>query len=151
MSTKYSLQIQNVTGGEFADADFTRSTKATVIAEGDSRRKSDKVGYRVVTDKGTVVAEASVPKQRVITVHTPAFTKVIDLPEDLQKLVPEGYAAAYRRSRNGAIVLRREVDLEDDEARYLVISEAKGARVGGAPTTRAAGALMKGLKAGLPV
>lgn len=155
-ATKYNVEVQSTKGGEFVATEFTRSEKAKAVAEANRITQEQKFGARVVTGAGNVVHENAYPKQRVITVFTKPFTKVIELDEELQTLVPEGYVAAYRRPRNGAIVLRREVDVEledgeQDEARYLVISEAEGARVGFAPTTRVAGKLMQGLKAGEPI
>lgn len=83
--------------------------------------------------------------RRRITRHTPPFTKVIVLPEDLQDAVPDGYAAAYARYRNGAVVLRREEDLEEDTSRYAVLSTLSKEIVGYAETTRGAGALMRAM------
>lgn len=156
-TTTYTVQAANEQG-EFVATGLKASKKDVAVAKAEALRAEQKVAVQVVTGAGTVVFEAAKPKLRVITVHTKPYTKDITdaLPDEVRALVPEGYTAAYRRPKNGAVVLRREVDLEledgeQDEQRYLVISEVKGKRVGFAPTTRAAGALMKGLKAGKPV
>ncbi len=131
-------------GGE--STDFARATKATVIAEADRLRTKDKVrdALEVRTDKGTVVYALKEVKARVITKHTKAFTKTITLPEDLAKLVPAGYVAAYERPRNDAVVLRNEG--ADEDERYAVMRRSTGEILALVPTTRDAGQVMKDSK-----
>ena len=143
-STKYTLEVQTEKNGEFVATDFSRSTKATVVAEGDARRKAEKVGYRVVTASGTVVAEASKPNQRVITFFTKPYTRTQEVGE-AAALLPEGYVSAYARPRGGA-VLGRNMNAPKD-ARYVVVDERTNETLGFAPTTRAAGAIMTALTA----
>lgn len=137
-ATTYTLVIDGTA------TDFVRSTKATVIKEADARIAA-KDGYKaeVVTSGGKTVHTVS---RRKITKFTRPFTKVIDVPEDLADLVPAGYAAAYARYRNGAIVLRRESDIVEDPSRYAVISIVARSIAGYAATTRDAGQIMKSLK-----
>lgn len=136
--------MSNTTYTVFADSvatDFTRSKKDKAVAEAVRLLKAKsavKVEVRTQTD--TVVFA---DKRRNVTKVTKPFTKVIELPEDLQNAVPEGYAPAYARYRNGAVVLRREVDIEEDDSRYAVLSVAELKIVGYAETTRDAGAIMK--------
>jgi hypothetical protein len=129
-----------------AATEYARSTKATVIAEADRLRTKDKVRdlIEVRTDKGTVVHALKAVKARVITRHTKAYTKTITLPEDLAKLVPAGYVAAYERPRNDAVVLRSES--AESEDRYAVARRSTGEVVAYVPTTRDAGQVMKGMK-----
>lgn len=138
-TTKYTVRIDGV------DTDFTRSKKETVVAEA-TRRLKAKEGYKVevVTQAGNVVFTAA---RRKITKVTKPYTKTIELPEDLATAVPEGYAAAYARYRNGAVVLRREADIEDDDSRYAVLNVLTRTIAGYAETTRGAGQIMKGLGA----
>jgi hypothetical protein len=138
MATTYALVIDGTT------TDFVRSTKATVVKEADNRI-ARREGYKaqVVTSGGKVVHTVS---RRKITKFTPPYTKVIEVPEDLKDLVPAGYAAAYARYRNGAIVLRRESDIVEDPSRYAVISIVAKSIAGYAATTRDAGQIMKSLK-----
>lgn len=133
MATKYTLNVNGV------PTDFARSTKATVVAEAESRRAADKVAVSVTTDAGNVVFELAAPKQRVITVHTKPFTKVIDVDETIQELVLAGYVAAHRRPRNGATLLRN-MEVEKDE-RYAIVFD-NGAETEFASTTREGGAIM---------
>jgi hypothetical protein len=138
---QYTLTV----GGE--PTDFARSTKATVIAEADRLRTKEKVrdAIGVVTAKGTEVYSLKEIKARVITKHTKPYTKTITLPDELAKLVLEGYVAAYERPRNDAVVLRNE-SAEEDE-RYAVTRRSTGEVVALVPTTRDAGQVMKEMKA----
>lgn len=140
-NTKYALYIDGTA------TDYVRSTKATVVAEAEKVRKGgERALIEVRTQTGHVAFALKAIKARVITKKTKAFTKTIDLPEALQALVPSGYVAAYERPRNDALVLRNE-DAED-ASRYLVTRRSTGDSVAYAPTTRAAGAIMKGMKVG---
>lgn len=123
------------------DLAFTFSKKERAVAKALELLRQ-KWGYvaEVLTPAGNVSERFA---RRRITKHTKPFTKVIDLPEDLANVVPEGYAAAYARYRNGAVVLRREEDLEEDTSRYAVLSTLSKEIVGYSETTRGAGALMK--------
>jgi hypothetical protein len=138
-TTTYALIVDDVV------TDFVRTAKQPVIHEANLRIAAKK-GFKaqVVTSGGKIVHTVA---RRKITKHTKPFTKVIDLPEALAALVPEGYAAAYRRPRNAAIVLRRENDIPEDDSRYGVIDEIAGEFAGFAETTRDAGQLMKALGA----
>ena len=137
---KYTIVINGT------ETDFARSTKATVVAEADRLRTKDKERglIQVVTDKGTVVHELKEIKARVITKHTKPYTKTIELPTELQDLVPAGYTAAYERPRNDAVV-GRNLDA-DPEERYSVTRRSTGEVVDLVPTTRDAGQVMKGMK-----
>lgn len=137
MSTKYTLFVS----GEATD--FTRSTKSTVVDEAVAVRADQKVEVEVKTGAGTTVFYAAAPKQRVITVFTKPFTKVVPLSDAEAGLVPQGYAPAYKRPRNGAVVLRRESDIPEDPSRYAVLDTVLAAIVGYAETTRAAGKIME--------
>ena len=127
--------------------DFARSTKATVVTEAERLRKS-KVRdlLEVRTEAGNVVFALKEVKARVITKHTKPYTKTITLPAELQALVPAGYATAYERPRNDAVVLRREAEVEDDDSLYAVMQRSTGVIVDYAPTTRAAGQIMKSMR-----
>ena len=131
-------------GGEATE--FVRSTKATVVAEAARLRTKEKVRdlIEVRTEAGTVVHSLKEVKARVITKHTKPYTKTITLPEELQALVPEGYTAAYERTRNDAVV-GRNLDA-DPEERYSVTRRSTGELVALVPTTRDAGQVMKGMK-----
>lgn len=121
--------------------EITKSKKEAAVAEAVRLLKSKAaIVVEVRTGAGTVVFTQ---KRRNVTVFTAPYTKEITLTEDLQKAVPAGYAPAYARYRNGAVVLRRETDEVEDPSRYAVLSVAQKEIVGYAPTTRAAGALMK--------
>lgn len=134
-NTTYTLHIDGVA------TDYTRSTKATVVAAARAALLA-KQGYKVevVTQTGHISFTAV---RRHVTKHTKPFTKVITLPENLQHLVPAGYVAAYARLRNTAIVLRNE-DAPEPE-RYAVIDTINGEFAGFAHTTREAGQIMKAL------
>lgn len=126
--------------------DFTRSTKATVVAEADRLRKSkERSLIEVVTAAGNVVYSLKEVKARVITKHTKPFTKTIELPAEFAALVPAGYVAAYERPRNDAVVLRNEG--ADEDERYAVMRRSTGEVLELVPTTRDAGQVMKGMKA----
>lgn len=131
--SKYTIQVNGKA------TDFARSTKATVVAEADRLRTKAKVRdlIEVVTDKGTAVYALKAVKARVITKRTKAFTKTIELPAELMKLVPAGYVPAYERPRNDTVVLRNE-DAEQEE-RYAVVRRSTQEFLGFAETTREAG------------
>lgn len=137
--TAYTVTVDSVA------TDFTRSKKESAVAEA-TRRLAAKEGYvvEVVTQTGTVVFRAA---RRRVTKFTKPFTKVVELPSDIAGLVPDGYAAAYIRSRNGAVVLRREADIEDDDSRYAVLDIVANTLAGYSETTRGAGQIMKALGA----
>jgi len=138
-TTKYTLFIDGT------ETEYARSTKATVVAEAEARRKGgERALIEVRTQTGHVAFALQAVKARVITKHTKAFTKTIELPEALAALVPSGYVAAYERPRNDALVLRNED--ADDESRYAVARRSTGEIVAYTATTREAGAVMKGMK-----
>jgi hypothetical protein len=138
--TAYTVRVDGV------DTDFVRTTKATAVTEAE-RRLSAKEGYKVevVTQTGTVVFTAA---RRKVTKVTKPFTKVIEVSPEIAALVPEGYATAYERPRNGTVVLRREADIEEDDSRYAVLDTVAKAIAGYAETTRGAGKIMKALGRG---
>jgi len=139
MATTYNLNVGGIAVG------FARSTKATVVAKAEETRKGgEKSAITVTTDAGNVVFELKAAKQRLITKKTKPFTKVVELPEALLALVPDGYVAAYTRPRNDAAVLRNEG--AEDEERYAVSRLSTGEFLGFAGTTREAGAIMKAEK-----
>lgn len=125
--------------------EFARSTKATVVAEADRLRTKEKVRdlIEVRTATGHVAYALKAVKARVITVHTKPYTKTIELPSDLAKLVPAGYVPAYERPRNDAVVLRNED--ADAEERYAVARRSTGELVELVATTRDAGQVMKAM------
>lgn len=136
-NTTYTIVLDTVA------VDFTRSTKQTVINEANRLIKS-KAGYKaeVVTSGGKVVHTVS---RRKITKFTPAYTKTVELAPELAAAVPEGYAAAYERLRNGAVVLRRENDIPEDPSRYAVLNTLTKVIEDYAATTRDAGQIMKAM------
>jgi hypothetical protein len=138
--TTYTVHVDGVA------TDFTRTTKATVVTEAE-RRLSAKEGFKVevVTQTGVVVFTAA---RRKVTKMTKPFTKTVEVSPEVAALIPEGYAAAYERPRNGTVVLRREVDLEEDDSRYAVLDTVAKAISGYAETTRGAGKIMKALGRG---
>jgi hypothetical protein len=140
-TTKYTIFVNDT-----AVDGSTKATKATVVAAADTlRKKGEKGAIDVRTGAGTVVHSLKAVKARIVTKHTKPYTKVLaDLPKEIAALVPAGYVAAYERPRNDALVLRNE-GAEDDE-RYAVARRSTGEFVGFAPTTRAAGQIMKGMK-----
>jgi hypothetical protein len=142
--TKNRTQYTVLVNGETTD--FTRSTKATAVAHAESVL-GEKGNWKVevVTQTGTVVFTAT--RRKPERFRAPAYTKTVRLAPEIAELVPEGYAAAYERTRNGTVVLRREADIEDDDSRYAVLDVVAQELVGYAETTRAAGAIMKALGA----
>lgn len=127
-----------------ANTDIVRSKKESAVNQARTLL-ADRKGYRVqvVTGAGTVVFEAA---RRKITKFTKPFTKVVDLPEDIAALVPEGYAAAYTRPRNGAVVLRMEdPEVVEDPSLYAVLDTVAKTIADFAATTRDAGQIMKSL------
>lgn len=137
-STKYTVLVN----GEATD--FTRSTKATVIAEADRlRRDGERAAISVVTGAGTEVYALKEVKRKVFSFRTKPYTKTIELPGDLAKLVAAGYVAAYERPNKDAVVLRNE-GAEEDE-RYAVARRSTGEILELVPTTRDAGQVMKSL------
>jgi hypothetical protein len=135
--TSYTVRIDGV------DTDFSRSKKETAVSEA-TRALKAREGYvvEVVTGTGTVVFTAA---RRKITKFTKPGTKLVTLSDTVAALVPEGYAAAYERPRNGTVVLRREADIEEDDSRYAVLDVIAKGIVGYAETTRGAGQIMKTL------
>lgn len=135
--TAYTVHVDGVA------TDFTRTTKATAVTEAE-RRLTAKEGFKVevVTQTGTVVFTAARRKAAKVT---KPFTKVVEVAPEVAALVPEGYATAYERPRNGTVVLRREADIEDDDSRYAVLDVVAKAIAGYAETTRGAGKIMKNL------
>lgn len=99
---------------------------------------SKKAGYKAVvtTSSGKVVHTVS---RRKITVHTKANTKTVEVSKKVQKLVPNGYVAAYERPQNGTVVFRNERKDATAETRYAVVHVVSEVLAGFAPTTRAAG------------
>lgn len=138
--TAYTVRVDGV------DTDFTRTTKATAVTEAE-RRLTAREGYKVevVTQTGAVVFTVA---RRKVTKVTKPFTKVVEVAPEVAALVPEGYATAYERPRNGTVVLRREADIEDDDSRYAVLDTVAKAIAGYAETTRGAGQIMKSLGRG---
>ena len=136
--TAYTVHVN----GEATD--FTRSTKATAVAHAEAVL-AEKGNWKVevVTQTGTVVFTAA--RRRPERFRARPFTKTVELTPDVAALVPEGYAAAYERTRNGTVVLRREADIEDDDSRYAVLDVVAKSLVGFAETTRGAGQIMKAL------
>jgi hypothetical protein len=149
MSTKtpttYTLFVQTEAGGEFVATDFTRSKKATVIAEAEKRRGTEKVGVEVRTQTGTAVFFLKKPNKRVVTRFTKPYTLRIDLDETITVKAPEGYEPIHVRPRNGVVVFRN-MEAPVDE-RYAVVTFADEL-AGVVATTRATNALMKGVKDG---
>jgi hypothetical protein len=138
MATKYTVQFDGV------DTDITRSKKETAVALA-TQALRDKKAYVVTvrTDAGTEVFKAA---RRKITKFTKPYTKVVVLKPEHQALVPEGYDAAYERPRNGAVVLRiADQDIVEHDELYAVLDTVTGVLVDYAPTTRAAGQIMKAL------
>lgn len=116
-------------------------------------------------DRAVAVAtEAFENGARVVTVHTASgtevftaakakvgaaapYTRLVTLRTEHLALVPLGYAPAYERRRNGAVVLRRENDIPEDPERYAVLDTTNGLLAGFGGTTRHVGQIMKSLKA----
>jgi hypothetical protein len=140
--TKNRTQYTVLVNGETTD--FTRSKKETAVAQAQAVL-GEKGNWKVevVTQTGTVVFEAT--RRKPERFRAKPFTKTVTLEPEIAELVPEGYAAAYERTRNGTVVLRREADIEDDDSRYAVLDVVAKSLVGFAETTRAAGAIMKAL------
>ena len=140
--TKNRTQYTIVVNGETTD--FTRSKKETAVAQAQAVL-GEKGNWKVevVTQTGTVVFTAA--RRKPERFRAPAYTKTVALEPEIAALVPEGYAAAYERTRNGTVVLRREEDIVEDPSRYAVLDVVAKSLVGFAETTRDAGKIMKAL------
>lgn len=140
--TKNRTQYTVLVNGETTD--FTRSKKETAVAHAQSVL-AEKGNWKVevVTQTGTVVFSAA--RRRPERFRARPYTKTVELTPEVAKLVPEGYAAAYERTRNGTVVLRREEDIVEDPSRYAVLDVVAKSLVGFAETTRGAGKIMKAL------
>lgn len=121
-STRYHVIVIDAEGNETERE--TRSNKAKAITNAQAINASEKVAVRVQTTAGTVVMEAKAPKSRVITVHTPRWsrveTRVPDLGDGVE--IPEDYEVAYVRRRSASLVLRRQGAKGD----YLVMDANTG-------------------------
>lgn len=135
-NTRYSVLVDGT------DIGFTRSTKATAVAEAQAQAKATRQGVEVVTATGTSVFSLPAAKQRVAYVHPKPDTRVISVDEALEALIEDGYVAAYRRATKGATVLRNEG--AEDDSKFAVLLDS-GEVAGYAPTTRGAGAIMTAL------
>lgn len=135
-NTKYTARINGT------DTDFSRSTKATVVAHVEALRKGGEEGLlEVVTATGHVAFALAPVKHRVITRHTKPFTKTVEVPAALRKLVLKGYEVAYTRPANDTAVLRSKKAPKTEA--YVVTRLTTGAILGYAETTRGAGAIQK--------
>lgn len=135
-NTKYTARLN----GEALD--FTRSTKATVVAHVEALRKGGEKGLlEVTTATGHVAFALPAIKTRVITKHTKPFTKTVEVPKALQALVLKGYVVAYTRPQNDTAVLRSKKAPKSEA--YVVTRLSTGEVLGHAETTRGAGAIQK--------
>lgn len=134
MSTKYIVTRTNQDATETEVA--TKSKKSDAVALAEKGRQDTRRTHTVRTDKGTeVFVVKGVRPMRI----TPAYTRVVDLPEDFE--VPEGKRVAYTRSRKGIALLH---DAEAGE--YSLFNYVTGETVlEGLTTSRAAGAAVKAL------
>lgn len=131
-ATKYTAFLNNEA------TDFTRSTKATVIAHVEGLRKDGEKGaLEVRTQTGHVAFALAAIKTRNVTVHTRPFTKTVEVSKTLARLVPKGYVVAYVRTQNDTAVLRNKSNRKD----LLVTRLSTGEVLGTATTTREAGAI----------
>ena len=136
-NTKYTARVNGT------DTDFSRTTKATVVAHVEALRKGGEKGLlEVVTQTGHVAFVLAAVKTRNITRHTKPYTKTIDLPKGLK--LPKTYVAAYERPKNDALVAR-SLKANADE-RYAVVRRSTGEVLAFVPTTRDAGQAMIGAK-----
>lgn len=135
-NTKYTAFIADEA------TDFTRSTKATVIAHVEGLRKNGEKGaLEVRTQTGHVAFALKAIKTRVVTVHTKPFTKTVEVPASLRKLVLKGYEVAYTRPQNDTAVLRSKKAPKSEA--YVVTRLSTGEVLDYAETTRGAGAIQK--------
>lgn len=136
-ATKYTARINGT------DTEFARSTKATVVAHVEALRKGGEKGLlEVVTGTGHVAFAIAAARTHNVTKHTKPFTKTIALPKGLH--LPKGYAAAYERPKNDALVARNLKASKDE--RYVVVRRTSGEVLGFTATTREAGQVMIGAK-----
>jgi hypothetical protein len=136
MANNTKTQYTAFLNGEATD--FTRSTKATVVAHVEGLRKGGEKGaLEVRTQTGHVAFALAAQKTRNVTVHTKPFTKTVEVPKAIQRLVPKGYVVAYVRTQNDTAVLRSKKDRSD----LIVTRLSTGEVLGRATTTREAGAI----------
>lgn len=120
----------------------TKSGKATAIALAKKLRASEKVAVAVRTGAGTVVFEMKAPKLRVITKHTPKYTRLDALKGDPIQ-VPAGYEVAYKREGFRAVILRSVTKNEDGKWEYALLATETGEFAAGFATTRECGAALR--------
>lgn len=136
MSKNTSTTYTAFLNGEATD--FHRTTKATVVAHVEGLRKGGEKGaLEVRTQTGHVAFAIPAIKTRNVTVHTKPFTKTVEVPKALRRLVPKGYVVAYVRTQNDTAVLRSTKVRND----LLVTRLSTGEVLGTATTTREAGAI----------
>ena len=112
-----------------------KKAKAVELAEAEAKRDK-RANVQVRTQTGTVVHEI---KGRKTIKMSPAYTRVVDLPEGAK--IPEGMRVAYTRKRKNLAIVH---DFDAENGPYQVVNFATGEVLAEElETTRDAGAFCK--------
>lgn len=130
-TTQYTVLVND----EALEQTWTKKAKAVEAAE--AAAKADKrANVKVQTGAGNTVHEI---KGRKRIKMSPAYTRVVDLPEDAK--IPEGMRVAYTRNRKNLAIVH---DFDAEEGPYEVVNFKTGEVLATElETTRDAGAFCK--------
>lgn len=135
MTTKASTKYTVLVNDEALEGSFTKKAKAVEAAE-TAAKANKRAHVTVQTGAGNVVHEI----KGVKTIRmSPAYTRVVDLPEGA--IIPSEMRVAYIRARKSLAIAHH---FTAPEGPYAVVRWTDGKVLAeGLPTTRSAGAFCK--------